>query len=416
MSSMPAATEATTRSHDRCGSPIRRFLLGIATSAAIALQPAIAGTPSSAQLDAEVARAMAATHAKGLAMAVIEDGKVAYARSFGVRNAAGDPLQTDTIMYGASLTKAIFAYTVMQLVDKGVLDLDRPIADYLDRPLPSYPDDDRYAPWHGLAGDPRWKQITARMLLTHSAGFANFAFLEPDGKLRIHFTPGSHYAYSGEGIILLQFVLERGLGLDVGDEMQHRVFDRFGMRHTSMSWRPQFAANLADGWDSDGQVHPHDRRGKVRAAGSMDTTIADMARLAAGYVRGEGLTPKSFAALRARQLPITTASEFPSLQPSVPAAQRRADLAAGLGVVVFDGAQGHGFIKGGHNDTTGNTFVCVQRRHRCVVILSNDVRAESAFPQLVQFALGAIGAPWRWAYGDMRFWSDRGTTTPFVPK
>ena len=46
------------------------------------------------------------------------------------------------------------------------------------------------------------------MLLTHSSGFANFSWVEPDEKLRIHFEPGSRYAYSGEGIILLQFALE----------------------------------------------------------------------------------------------------------------------------------------------------------------------------------------------------------------
>ena len=51
------------------------------------------------------------------------------------------------------------------------------------------------------------------------------------------FDPGTRYAYSGEGINLLQFVLETGVGLDVGREMQRRVFDRFGMKRTSMTWR-----------------------------------------------------------------------------------------------------------------------------------------------------------------------------------
>ena len=56
--------------------------------------------------------------------------------------------EPDTIMYGASLTKAVFAYTVMQLVDEGRIDLDRSIADYLPRPLPDYDrEEDRYAPW-----------------------------------------------------------------------------------------------------------------------------------------------------------------------------------------------------------------------------------------------------------------------------
>lgn len=295
----------------------------------------------------------------------------------------------------------------MQLVEEGRLDLDTSIAQYLDKPLPEYPTEEKYAPWRDLATDDRWRKLPPRILLTHSPGFSNFAFVEPDGKLRIHFEPGSRYAYSGEGMILLQFVLERGLGLDVGVEMQRRVFDRFDMKHTSMIWRPDFAANLADGWDLNDKIEPHDERSKVRAAGSMDTTIADIARLAAGYARGEGLSPKGFAELVKPQLPISTATQFPSLQPELPKAQRRPDLAAGLGVIVFDGPQGPGFMKGGHNDTTGNTWVCVQRGRRCVVILANDVRAERAFPRLVEFAIGDTGAPWRWEYSEMEFWNNR---------
>jgi hypothetical protein len=92
------------------------------------------------------------------------------------------------------------------------------------------------------------------------------------------------------------------------------------------------------------------------------------------------------------------------LQAELPVAQRRADLAAGLGVNVFSGPQGRGFEKGGHDDITGNTWVCVEARRRCVVFLSNDVRAEAAYARLVKFVLGETGAPWRWHYGDVRFW------------
>ena len=376
----------------------------VALLAAACMQVAHAAIPTQAALDAEAARAMAATGARGLAIAVIDDGKVVQVRSYGARNAAGDPLQADTTLYAASLTKAAFAHLVMQLVEEKRLDLDTSIADLLPQPLPAYPDEDKYAPWKDLAGDERWRAITPRILLTHSAGFANFAFLEPDGKLRIHFDPGTRYAYSGEGMILLQFVIERGLGMDVGVEMQQRVFDRFGMAGTSMTWRTDFANNLADGWRADGSVEPHDERSKVRAAGSMDTSIADMAKFAAGYIRGEGVSTQGAAELVEPQLPITTASQFPTLLPELPVAARRNDLAAGLGVVVFDGPQGPGFYKGGHNDSTANTLVCVQRGRRCVVILSNDVRAEAAFPRLVRFVLGETGAPWKWEYGDLHFW------------
>ncbi len=383
------------------------LLLCLVSGIAAAASP----VPTAAALDAEVARAMQATSAQGIAIAVIDDGQVVRVLSRGSRNAKNDPLQRNTIMYGASLTKAAFAYTVMQLVEESVLDLDTSIADYLPKPLPEYDDEDtadRYAAWAGLAGDNRWRDLTPRILLTHSPGFANFGFLEPDGVLRFHFDPGTRYAYSGDGMILMQFVLERGLGLDLRREMQKRVFDRFDMPDTDMMWRPAYARNLADGWKEDGSVEPHDERSKPRAAGSMDTTIADMARFAAGYIRGDGLSPDAFNELLRPQLPIRSATQFPSLAPELPLDKlERRDLAAGLGVVVFEGPQGPAFFKGGHNDSTANTMVCVRKSQRCVVILSNDVRAERAFPQLVRFAIGETGAPWRWEYGDMAFWTSR---------
>lgn len=379
---------------------VLKQMAGVIAAALLAL-PAAAQAPAPGAIDAEAARLMKATGAKGLAVAVIDDGQVGYVQSYGVRNAAGDPLQRNTIMYGASLTKAAFAWTVMQLAEEGRIDLDTSIAKYLPKPLPEYETEAKYGPWKDLAGDPRWEKITPRILLTHSAGFANFAFLEPDGKLRIHFEPGARYAYSGEGMVLLQFVLERGLGLDVGAEMQRRAFDRFGMPNTSMIWRPDFATNLADGWDAEGKVEAHDERSKVRAAGSMDTTIDDFAKFAARYVRGEGLKPASRVLLTQPHLVITTRGQFPTLQPELAPAARRPDLAAGLGVVVFDGPQGHGFFKGGHNDTTANSWVCLESNRRCVVILSNDVRAEAAFPTLVRFILGETGVPYDWEYGPL---------------
>jgi len=370
-----------------------------AATAQSAPKTAAPPVPGTAAIDAEVARAMASTGAKGLAVAVIENGRIVHVKAYGVRNAAGDPLQNATIMYGASLTKTVFATTVMQLVDEGVLKLDTPIDRYLPKPLPAYTEpevEDLYARWSDLAGDERWRKLTPRILLTHSPGFANFGFLEPDGKLRFHFEPGARYAYSGDGFILLQFVLERGLGLDLGREMQLRVFDRFGMRNTSMIWRPDFRANLADGWDVNGKIEPHDERSAVRAAGSMDTTIEDFARFAAAFARGEGLSAAARAEIVRPQLAITTRTQFPTLQPELPVAERRADLAAGLGLITFTGPQGRAFEKGGHNDTTGNSWICVEARRSCVVLLSNDVRAEAAFPGLVRLILGETGAPYDW--------------------
>jgi CubicO group peptidase (beta-lactamase class C family) len=364
--------------------------------------------PSGAAIDAQVKKVMSNTHANGMAVAVVDKGKVGYVQAYGIRNAKGDPLTIDTVMYGASITKTVLAYTTMQLVDQGKLSLDTPIKDDLDHPLTAYGPDpvfpDKHGPYPDLAGDPRWERITPRMCLTHSTGFNNFWFIEPDQKLHIHFDPGTRYSYSGEGFILLQFVIEhgrkaQGLGLDVGD-LTKANFDRLGMTRTSLVWRPDFASNFADGWNDKGQPQEHDRRKKVRAAGSMDTTISDLPKFAAALVSGDGLTAASRAEMTKPQLHITTAHQFPSFGPELPVKEQRKDLAAGLGLVVFDGPQGHGFYKGGHDGQTANTMVCIEANQRCVVILSNDVRAEAGFADLVRFILGDTGVPYDWEYGD----------------
>lgn len=381
---------------------MRSFLVRAAAIVAVLAGPASAveakGRRMEAKVDAAARSAMERTGARGLAIAVVDKGRVAAVRTYGARNAAGALLQPDTIMYGASITKTVFAWTVMQLADEGLIDLDRPIGEYLAKPLPEYGSLDDYGNWGDLAGDERWRRLTARILLTHSGGFANFSFIEPDGKLKFHFDPGSRYAYSGEGLILLQFVLEKGLGLDLGAEMKRRVFDRFGMPNTSMIWRPDFARNLADGWKQDGSVEPHDERSRVRAAGSMDTSIADLARFAAGFMRGEGLKPSSRAEMVKPHLPITTLSQFPTPQDEAPPEKRWKGLAAGLGLITFDGPQGRGFFKGGHNDSTANMLVCLERGRRCVLILSNDVRSEKEIPAMVESILGPTGLPWKWEY------------------
>jgi CubicO group peptidase (beta-lactamase class C family) len=364
--------------------------------------------PKGGAIDQEVAKIMASTHGHGLALAVVDHGKVGYVQAYGERDAKGDKLTIDTIMYGASLTKTVFAYTVMQLVDEGKIKLDTPLKDDLDMPLPSYGPDpvfpDKYGPYKDLAGDPRWEMITPRMCLTHSTGFSNFWFIEPDQKLRIHFDPGTRFSYSGEGMILLQFVIEhgrkaQGLGLDLGD-LTKADFDRLGMSRTSLTFRNGQDANVADGWDDKGEPHPHDKRSKPRAAGSMNTTISDLSKFTAALVRGDGLSAASRAEMTRPVMHITTAGLFPMFAPDAPLDKQRKDLYAGLGVVVFDGPQGHGFFKGGHDGQTANTMVCLEKSERCVLILSNDVRNEAGFADLVKFILGDTGVPFEWEYSD----------------
>ncbi len=350
-----------------------------------------------AAIDAKAQQLMKRENVQGMALAVIEDGEVVHVAAYGRRNVERDlPLTTDTIMYGASLTKTAFAYMVLQLVDEGRLDLDTSVAELLPRPLPAYDEgDDDYS---DLAGDERWRSLTPRILMTHTTGFANFRWLEEDQRLRFHHDPGSRYGYSGEGFYILQLILEQGLGLDVGKEMQTRVFDRFGMTNTSMSWRPDFATNLADGYGLDGSMEPHDERSAVSAAGSMDTSIADQARLWAGVVRGDGLSAVSRAELVRPQFPITSRHQFPTLMTDTEPRNAQIGLAAGLGLVTFQDTSGPAWFKGGHNPWTGNMVICLENKKRCVVMLANDVRAERIYPELARAVLGDSKMPWKWEY------------------
>ncbi|WZO97484.1 hypothetical protein EP7_004519 [Isosphaeraceae bacterium EP7] len=140
----------------------------------------------------------------------------------------------------------------------------------------------------------------------------------------------------------------------------------------------------------------------------MDTTISDFSKFAAALMPGVGLSTSSRAELARPQLHITTPSQFPTLPPDLPAEKQRRDLHAGLGVIAFDGPQGPGFYKGGHDNQSANTMVCIEKGRRCVLILFNDVRSEAAFAGLVKFIIGETGVPYEWDKATPREGRERG--------
>ena len=144
----------------------------------------LACLPGAARIDARVRAAMAETRANGLAIAVIDDGRVTYVQAYGTRNAKGDPLQTDTVMYGASLTKTVMAYTTLTLVDQGKLDLDAPLADYLERPL------DQLRRGRGASGEVRaLSRPRRRRTLAHHHGAHGVDPLHRFPQLLVHRSP-----------------------------------------------------------------------------------------------------------------------------------------------------------------------------------------------------------------------------------
>ena len=112
----------------------------------------------------------------------------------------------------------------------------------------------------------------------------------------------------------------------------------------------------------------------------------------------------ALSALRTETVATATATTVVAIVTLLPAALlllvlRLTAWGFGLGVLAFAGPQGVGFMRGGHNDWTGNIWVCLEARRRCVVVLSNDVRAESEFARIAASILGETGAPWGFVYG-----------------
>jgi len=125
-------------------------------------------TISTATIDSIVNKLLDTGEITGLQLGVINSNNLSYVKSYGFKNKAKNELNdTSTCFYAASLAKPLFGYMVMQLVDEGKIDLDKPLYTYLPNPLPGF---DNYK---DLSGDDRWKLITARDCLDHTTGFPN---------------------------------------------------------------------------------------------------------------------------------------------------------------------------------------------------------------------------------------------------
>lgn len=366
-------------------------LLRCAVLLAAVMLGGCAGPTPPRQLDAEFARLMNAARVPGLAVALIENGRVTQVHAYGYANVeARRPLRTDTIMYGASLTKAAFAYMVMQLVDEGVLALDAPLPTLLNQPLPEYP---KYA---DLRNDERWRQLTPRMLLSHTSGLLNWRFINDNKQLDFKYPPGSRYVYSGEGLNLLQVVVEERTGKPLEDLMRERVFERFNMRDTSMVWRKALEGRETAHYAKDGAVIAHQRRSSARAAGSMDTTITDYANFMAGVLRGEGLSARAYQEMLSPQLAIVSLQQFPSHWPGDTDLWRGIGLSIGLGWPLYQSPLGPAFFKEGNDDGTNNFALGFTRGRNGIVMLSNSSNAQAMFLPAVEYVYGKTCLPWFW--------------------
>lgn len=333
----------------------------------------------------------------GAQIAVVDRGKLVWSEAFGMRTLEPpQPMQRTTTTWAASITKGVFATYVMQLVERGEIDLDVPIVRLLAKPL------DQYEPYREKASlivqDPQWQRVTPRMLLAHTSGLRNFAFLEPDQKMRLHFPPGTQYHYSGEGFNLLQFAIEQKKGRPLEELMQEAIFAPAGMTRTGMIFRKEFEADIADRFGAAGNFLNKTRRHPARGAGSMTSTADDLARFGAAFFAGKLVKTSTRKKMLVPVIPIRTLHQFPLAADEPEGAEARAvGLAYGVGWGLLTRTRfGPAFFKEGHGDGAQNYMICFERRQACMILLTNSDNGELAFRPLLEGILGNTVTPWEW--------------------
>ena len=348
-------------------------------------------TISPAEIDANVARLMKAAEVTGAEIAIFNHGKVAYLKAYGLRDTEKNlPLTVDSVMTAASFTKVAFAYLVMQLVETGELELNKPVYQYFPKPLPEH------SSYQDLAADPRYKKITARMLLSHTSGFPNFRWLNDDKKLNINFEPGSRYAYSGEGIELLQLVVETITHKSLQELMQAQVFQPLGMTRTSMVWEDRFESNYANGYDEYGRNIGPERRTTADAAGSMQTTPRDFAQFMLAMMNGKGLKAKTRDLMLSPQIQILARHQFPTMENTASDENKSIRLSYGLGWGLYWTPYGKAFFKEGHDVGWRNYTVCFDQSKTGLLIMTNSANGEGMFKELLETLLKNPYTPIEW--------------------
>jgi CubicO group peptidase (beta-lactamase class C family) len=336
------------------------------------------GKLTASQIDLTVNRLIEAAHVTGAGIALFHGGKIVYLKTYGMRDTGNNlPLTPDSVINAASMTKSAFATVVMRLVQRGELNLDEPVEQYLGKPLGDF------APYADLKGDPRTAALTLRILLDHTTGFANFPWMENDHKLHMHYDPGTHYGYSGEGINLAQFVVEKVTGKSATQLMQEELFGPLNMSRSSMIWLPHFESDFANGYDEHGGSLGPERHTRPGAAGSMETTPRDYATFLSALMRGKVLSPAARDKMLSPQIRIHSADQFPSLSTDTTTAYDPIELSYGNGWDLYKSPYGPAFFKEGHDEGWRNLALCFLNGDG-MLVMTNSSNGEGIFKPLVE--------------------------------
>ena len=330
------------------------------------------------QMQQSIPELMRKANIPGLQIALLENAKTSWRGEFGLKNnSTRQPVSKDTIFEAASLSKPVFAYGVLKLVDAGKLDLDVPLTTYLPKPY--------------IEGDDRLKLITARIVLSHRTGFRNW---RGDGNpLTICFTPGSRFSYSGEGFVYLQKVVEQITGKPLNDYMTEAVFAPLHMNSSSYTWRPDFDGRTATGHDADATPREKRKPSEANAASSLHTTASDYALFLEAVMKGTGLRQATLRSMEAPQIAVDPACT--NCTERLPKELSR-ELFWGLGWGIVQTGYGEMLWHWGDNGAFKCFVAAYPKQKKGVIFFANSENGLAIAEEIVQLALGSDPPVFHW--------------------
>lgn len=349
-------------------------------------------------LNSKIQSLVDAANVQGLAISIFNKNEPVYKKTFGYKNfKTKEPLKTSTNIYGASLSKSLFAVLVMKLLDEGLLNLDKPLQDYLPKPIYEYTPSKK---WHDnysdLKGDSLYKKITARMCLDHTTGFPNWRWIEEDRKLRVKFVPGSRYSYSGEGLVYLQVVLEYMLNKSLEELAKDKVFGPIGMNRSAYTWKAEYEDDYCFGHNASGELYEKDKDNDARSASTLETTLDDYTLFLRAVLQNKVLKPSTTKEMFTPQIGIRSVKQFGPLSRVDSTANDGIQLSYGLGWGLLQSPYGTGAFKEGHGDGFQHYSIIFPRSGTGILIMSNSDNAEGIFKELLQITIGDSFTPWYW--------------------
>lgn len=265
------------------------MMLGCSTSALPPIDPG--------EVDALAQRALEQTGAPGVALAIgdLATGEISVGTA-GFADLDAERAWTSELPYPiGSVTKTFTAVWVLQLVEEGTLQLDDPLDLWVT------------TPWTG-------EGITVDHLLRHGSGIASYNWVggfdgsqlwtpeqlvqwAADHEPALQFSPGTSFAYSNTGYVLLGMLAEQASGQPMADAFQERFFDPLGMTRTTVP--TAHPAELVRGYqdspprDTTDEMHPS----AAGAAGAIISTPEDVARWGTALFGGQVVAAETLTAM-----------------------------------------------------------------------------------------------------------------------